>query len=69
MNAAAQVGLQPEQVIIHTLAAGGTFGRRANPESDYIAEVASIAKATGGKYPVRSSGHARMTSPAASTAR
>src|SRR5580704_16797632 len=53
MNAAAQVGLKPEQVIIHTLAAGGTFGRRANPESDYIVEVASIAKAVGGKYPVR----------------
>ena len=53
MNAAAQVGLKPEQVTIHTLAAGGTFGRRANPESDYIAEVAAIAKATGGKYPVR----------------
>jgi isoquinoline 1-oxidoreductase beta subunit len=40
-------------VSINTLAAGGTFGRRANPESDYIAEVASIAKATGGRYPVR----------------
>jgi isoquinoline 1-oxidoreductase subunit beta len=53
MNAAAQVGMKPEQVIIYTLAAGGTFGRRANPESDYIAEVASIAKATGGRYPVR----------------
>jgi len=52
-NAAAAVGLKPEQVSINTLAAGGTFGRRANPESDYIAEVASIAKATGGKYPVR----------------
>ena len=52
-NAAAQVGLKPEQVTIYTLAAGGTFGRRANPESDYISEVASIAKATGGKYPVR----------------
>ena len=36
MNAAAQVGMKPEQVLIHTLAAGGTFGRRANPESDYI---------------------------------
>jgi isoquinoline 1-oxidoreductase beta subunit len=47
------VGLKPEQVTINTLAAGGTFGRRANPESDYISEVASIAKATGGKYPVR----------------
>jgi isoquinoline 1-oxidoreductase beta subunit len=53
MNAAAQVGLKPEQVTIYTLAAGGTFGRRANPESDYICEVASIAKATAGKYPVR----------------
>jgi isoquinoline 1-oxidoreductase subunit beta len=52
-NAAAAVGLAPTQVFINTLAAGGTFGRRANPESDYISEVASIAKATGGKYPVR----------------
>ncbi len=52
-NAAQAVGLKPEQVDIHTLAAGGTFGRRANAESDYISEVASIAKATGGKYPVR----------------
>jgi isoquinoline 1-oxidoreductase beta subunit len=52
-NAAAAVGLKPEQVSINTLAAGGTFGRRANPESDYVSEVASIAKATGGKYPVR----------------
>jgi isoquinoline 1-oxidoreductase subunit beta len=51
--AAAITGLKPEQVIIHTLAAGGTFGRRATPDSDYISEVASIAKATGGKYPVR----------------
>jgi isoquinoline 1-oxidoreductase beta subunit len=53
MNAAAATGLKPEQIVINTLAAGGTFGRRANVESDYIAEVASIAKATGGKYPVR----------------
>src|SRR5437016_9282750 len=52
-NAAAAVGLKPEQVSINTLAAGGTFGRRANPESDYISEVVSIAKATGGKYPVK----------------
>jgi isoquinoline 1-oxidoreductase subunit beta len=52
-NAAAAVGLKSGQVSINTLAAGGTFGRRANPESDYISEVASIAKATGGRYPVR----------------
>ncbi|MDB6046115.1 MAG: Tat (twin-arginine translocation) pathway signal sequence domain protein [Gammaproteobacteria bacterium] len=53
VNAAAASGLKPDQVVINTLAAGGTFGRRANAESDYIAEVASIAKASGGKYPVR----------------
>jgi isoquinoline 1-oxidoreductase subunit beta len=52
-NAAASCGLKPEQVTLNTLAAGGTFGRRANPESDYIAEVASIAKAVSGRYPVR----------------
>ena len=53
LNAAMATGLKPQQVTINTLAAGGTFGRRANVESDYISEVASIAKATGGKYPVR----------------
>ena len=53
VNAAMAAGLKPDQVFINTLAAGGTFGRRANAESDYIAEVASIAKAVGGKYPVR----------------
>ncbi len=52
-NVATAVGLKPEQVSITTLAAGGTFGRRANVESDYIVEAASIAKAVGGKYPVR----------------
>ena len=51
--AASITGLKPEQVVIHTLAAGGTFGRRATPDSDYVSEVTSIAKATGGKYPVR----------------
>jgi isoquinoline 1-oxidoreductase beta subunit len=53
VNAAMAAGLKPDQVYITTLAAGGTFGRRANVESDYIAEVASIAKAVDGKYPVR----------------
>jgi isoquinoline 1-oxidoreductase beta subunit len=52
-TAATILGLKPEQVTIHTLAAGGTFGRRATPDSDYVSEVASIVKATGGKYPVR----------------
>ncbi|TDN61908.1 xanthine dehydrogenase family protein molybdopterin-binding subunit [Paraburkholderia sp. BL10I2N1] len=46
-NAAHAAGLQPQQVSIHTLYAGGSFGRRANPGSDYIVEAVSIAKALG----------------------
>jgi isoquinoline 1-oxidoreductase beta subunit len=46
-NAAATAGLKPEQVKINTLYAGGSFGRRANPVSDYIVEAVSIAKAMG----------------------
>jgi isoquinoline 1-oxidoreductase subunit beta len=46
-NAAHTAGLKPEQVSIHTLYAGGSFGRRANPGSDYIVEAVSIAKAHG----------------------
>jgi isoquinoline 1-oxidoreductase beta subunit len=47
MNAAAAAGLQPSQVSINTLYAGGSFGRRANMSSDYISEAVSIAKAYG----------------------
>jgi isoquinoline 1-oxidoreductase subunit beta len=46
-NAAKIAGLDPKQVSIHTLYAGGSFGRRANPESDFIVEAVSIAKACG----------------------
>ena len=46
-NAAQTAGLDPQQVSIHTLYAGGSFGRRANPGSDYIVEAVSIAKACG----------------------
>jgi len=53
VNAARETGLKPDQVFINTLAAGGTFGRRATADSDYISEVTSIAKAVNGKYPVR----------------
>jgi isoquinoline 1-oxidoreductase beta subunit len=52
-NVAAAVGLKPAQVILHTVAAGGSFGRRASPDSDYIVEAAAIAKAVDGRYPVR----------------
>ena len=40
---AAVLGLKPETVTINTLYAGGSFGRRANPQSDYVKEAAEIA--------------------------
>jgi isoquinoline 1-oxidoreductase beta subunit len=46
-NAAKAAGLDPQQVSIHTLYAGGSFGRRANSWSDFIVEAVSIAKANG----------------------
>jgi isoquinoline 1-oxidoreductase subunit beta len=46
-NAAKTAGLDPQHVSIHTLYAGGSFGRRANVGSDYIVEAVSIAKAYG----------------------
>ena len=50
---AAIAGLKPEQVTIHTLLAGGSFGRRATPDSDMVSEAVSVAKAIGGRAPVR----------------
>ena len=35
------------------LYAGGSFGRRANPQSDYVVEAAAIAKAINGRAPVK----------------
>jgi isoquinoline 1-oxidoreductase beta subunit len=50
---AALTGLKPEQVFLNQLFAGGSFGRRANPKSDYLLEAVSIAKAIQGKAPVK----------------
>jgi isoquinoline 1-oxidoreductase beta subunit len=47
------VGLKPEQVSLNMLYAGGSFGRRANPHSDYLLEAAEIAKAIKGRAPVK----------------
>ena len=47
------VGLKPEQVEIHQMFAGGSFGRRASPTSDYLREAAFIAKAIKGAAPVK----------------
>ncbi|NIE67200.1 xanthine dehydrogenase family protein molybdopterin-binding subunit [Burkholderia sp. Ax-1719] len=43
--AAKELGLKPEQVTIHQLYAGGSFGRRANPHSDFVREAARVARA------------------------
>jgi isoquinoline 1-oxidoreductase beta subunit len=51
--AIAQVlGLKPEQVTLNTMPAGGGFGRRAVPTSDYLREGAAVAKAWA-KTPVK----------------
>lgn len=46
-------GLAPEKVRINTLYAGGSFGRRANKDADYIIEAAHIVKAINGRAPVK----------------
>lgn len=46
-------GLKPEQVVIHMLYAGGSFGRRACKDSDYVLEAAHIVKAMQAKAPVK----------------
>jgi isoquinoline 1-oxidoreductase beta subunit len=42
MTIAKALGIKPEQVRINMLYAGGSFGRRANPHSDYLVECAEI---------------------------
>ncbi len=51
--AAAIFGVKPESVTINTLWAGGSFGRRAVPNADYVAEAASIVKAYGKPVPIK----------------
>ena len=43
--AAKAAGLKPDQVKIVTMFAGGGFGRRANPNSDFVVEAVNVAKA------------------------
>jgi isoquinoline 1-oxidoreductase beta subunit len=47
MMAAKTAGLKPEQVEIHTTFLGGGFGRRANPQSDFVIEAVQAAMAVG----------------------
>jgi isoquinoline 1-oxidoreductase beta subunit len=53
MKVAGVLGLKPEQVRLNMLYAGGSFGRRANPQSDYLVETATIVKAINGRAPVK----------------
>jgi isoquinoline 1-oxidoreductase beta subunit len=53
MALAGFLGLQPEQVKLNMVFAGGSFGRRANPHSDFLLEAAAIARAIKGLAPVK----------------
>lgn len=53
LNAAKIVGCLPGSVEIDTLFAGGSFGRRANFQSDFVAECVHIAKKVGKGRPVK----------------
>lgn len=47
------LGLKPEQVTLNMLYAGGSFGRRACKDADYVVEAVNIAKAIDGRAPVK----------------
>ncbi|HUG73978.1 MAG TPA: xanthine dehydrogenase family protein molybdopterin-binding subunit [Steroidobacteraceae bacterium] len=47
------LGLAPEQVKINMLYSGGSFGRRGNAFSDYLADTTAIARADGSGRPVK----------------
>ncbi|HEV2530672.1 xanthine dehydrogenase family protein molybdopterin-binding subunit [Phenylobacterium sp.] len=53
LNAAKVVGNLPGNIEVETLYAGGSFGRRTNFQSDYVAEAVHIAKHVGGGRPVK----------------
>jgi isoquinoline 1-oxidoreductase beta subunit len=53
LNTALIVKTLPGQVKINTLPAGGSFGRRGNPTSDYMSECVHIAKHVGKNTPVK----------------
>lgn len=54
MGAIAQVlGIPFENVTLNEQFAGGSFGRRAQPDAGFAVEAASVAKAFGGAAPVK----------------
>jgi isoquinoline 1-oxidoreductase beta subunit len=53
LNAAKIVHNLPGNIEVETLFAGGSFGRRTNFQSDYVAEAVHVAKAVGHGRPVK----------------
>ncbi|MBC7204900.1 MAG: xanthine dehydrogenase family protein molybdopterin-binding subunit [Methyloversatilis sp.] len=47
------LGIEADGVKLNMVYAGGSFGRRANPQSDYLLETAQIVKAINGRAPVK----------------
>ena len=45
--ACAELGLKPEAIQLHTLWAGGSFGRRAIADAHFVREACAVAKAYG----------------------
>ncbi|HYK48565.1 MAG TPA: molybdopterin cofactor-binding domain-containing protein, partial [Terriglobales bacterium] len=52
-NAAKTAGLPTEKAQLHTTYLGGGFGRRANPQSDFVVEAVAVAKAIGAPAKVK----------------
>ena len=52
-NAAKVAELPAEKVQLHTMFLGGGFGRRANPQSDFVVEAVHVAKAAGAPVQVK----------------
>lgn len=51
--ACAVLGLKPEAVQLHTVWAGGSFGRRAIADSHFVREACEIAKTYGEALPIK----------------
>ena len=51
MAAAQVLGIEPAKINVHTVYAGGSFGRRGNKNSDYVVEACQLAKVI--KKPVK----------------
>ena len=51
--AAGVLNIKPEAIQLHTVWAGGSFGRRAVPDSHYVAEACEIVKALKTTAPVK----------------